>query len=209
MKRLLLIALLLSVGFSQQEYNFNDLREMDNGLWTEKFSDEPISGKVFGYFGYNSGEVQPLKYVYIGKLRNGKKEGEWVSYFHSNGEKKYEWNYKDGERDGLWTGWYENGQKEEEGTYKDGEWNGLWTWWYSNGQKKAEGTYKNGKKDGLWTGWYSNGQKKAKGTYKDGEKDRLWTKWYKNGQKKFEFTFKDGKRVDVIGMWNEDGSMME
>jgi len=51
MKNHIIISLLiLSVGLSQQEYDINDLIEMDNGLWTEKFSDEPISGKVFGYW---------------------------------------------------------------------------------------------------------------------------------------------------------------
>ena len=51
MKNHIIISLLfLSVGLSQQEYNINDLIKMDNGLWTEKFSDEPISGKVFGYW---------------------------------------------------------------------------------------------------------------------------------------------------------------
>ena len=73
MKQTLLIILLLSlsVGFSQQEYNSNDLIEMDNGLWTEKFSDEPISGKVYGYFREN----KPLKKVYMGNLLNGEKDG--------------------------------------------------------------------------------------------------------------------------------------
>ena len=51
MKNQIIISLLfLSVGLSQQEYNSNDIVEMDNGLWTEKFSDESISGKVFGYW---------------------------------------------------------------------------------------------------------------------------------------------------------------
>ena len=83
---LLSVLFLISVGLSQKEYNSNDLVEMDNGLWTEKFSDEPISGKVYGYFGEES---NPKK-VYIGNVRNGKKEGKWVSYFHSTGKKSYE-----------------------------------------------------------------------------------------------------------------------
>ena len=110
---------------SQQEYNVNDLIEMDNGLWTEKFSDEPISGKVYGYFGEES---NPKK-VYKGNLRNGKMEGRWKSYFHSTGKKKYDYNYKNGKGDGLWNEWYENGQKKYEGNWKDSkmiskkEWN--------------------------------------------------------------------------------------
>ena len=119
MKHTLLIILLLSfsVGFSQQEYNINDLIKMDNGLYTLKFSDEPITGKVYGNFG----EVRPYKKVFMGNLLNGKKEGRWKSYFHSTGKKKYDLNFRDGKEDGLQTWWYENGQKAREETYKDGE----------------------------------------------------------------------------------------
>ena len=153
---------------------------MDNRLWTEKFSDEPISGKVYGYFG----EVEPLKKVYIGNLLNGKKEGKWVSYFHSTGKKSYDENYKNGKYDGLTTIWYKNGQKSSEGTFKDGVKDGLEMNWYENGQKKSEYTLKNGKLDGLTT------------------------RWYENGQKKSEWTYKDGNKISKKE-WNEDGSVIE
>ena len=64
--------------------------------------------------------------------------------YYPNGQKQFEGGIKDGEYDGLCTGWNENGQKVQEGTYKDGEKDGLWTW-YENGQKDYEGTYKDGK----------------------------------------------------------------
>ena len=51
MKNHIIISLLiLSIGLSQKEYNSNDLIEMDNGLYTIKFSDEPITGKIYDYF---------------------------------------------------------------------------------------------------------------------------------------------------------------
>ena len=137
---LILSLLILSVGLSQQEYRYNDLIVMDNGLYTVKFSDYPITGKVYGGFG----EVGSPKKVYIGNMVNGKKEGRWKIYYHSTGKKKYDYYYKNGELDGLNTNWYENGQKEVEGTYKDGEGYGLHTIWYENGQKEYEGTYKDG-----------------------------------------------------------------
>jgi antitoxin component YwqK of YwqJK toxin-antitoxin module len=205
MKNHIIISLLfLSVGLSQQEYNLNDLIEMDNGLWTVKFSDEPITGKVYGYFG----DVKPYKKVYMGNLLNGKKEGKWVGYYHSTGKKSIEYNYKDGKEDGLQTSWYENGQKKVEGTYKDGKEDGLYTDWYENGKMKMKGTLKGGKKDGLFTEWYENGQKSYDGTFKDGEKDGLTTQWYENGQKGFEGTYKNGELIDVR-LWNKDGSVME
>ena len=90
---------------------------MDNGLWTKKFSDEPIHGKVYGYFG----EEGNLEKVYIGNVVKGKKEGRWKSYFHITGRKSYDFNYKNGKEDGFSTTWYENGQKNAEGTSKDGK----------------------------------------------------------------------------------------
>ena len=36
-----------------------------------------------------------------------------------NGQKEWEYHWKDGEKDGLETRWYENGQKKLEGNYKD------------------------------------------------------------------------------------------
>ena len=63
MKNHIIISLLiLLIGCSQKEYNSNDTIKLDNGLWTEKFSDEPISGKVYDYFGEKS---NPKK-VYLG-----------------------------------------------------------------------------------------------------------------------------------------------
>ena len=154
MKNHIIISLLfLSVGLSQQEYDFMNLIEMDNGLWTEKFSDEPISGKVYGGFG----EVKPLKKVYIGNLLNGKKEGNWKTYYHSTGKKKYDENYKDGKLDRLRTKWYENGQKESEETYKNGKEDGVYTIWYENGQKQIEGTFKDGILVKVIGGWNEDG----------------------------------------------------
>ena len=153
MKNHIIISLLfLSVGLSQQEYDINDLIEMDNGLWTEKFSDEPISGKVFGY--WFLGEDNNKKKVYVGNLRNGIKSGKWTT-------------------------WYYNGRKGSEVTYKDGKLDGLWTWWFETGQKKGELTYKDGKK-GLRTGWYKNGQKEREVHYKDGDYDVI-RRWNEDG----------------------------
>ena len=99
------------------------------------------------------------------------------------------------------------GNKKLEGSYKDGEKEGLSTRWYDNGQKEQEETYKDGKEDGLYTKWYESGQKRSEGTYKDGELDGLRTGWYESGQKRSERTFKDGKSI-YIKLWNEGGYLL-
>ena len=151
MKNSLIISLLiLSVGVCQGEYNYDNLVEI-NGVWYKKFSDESLTGKVYGYFGK---EGKKLTKVYIGELVNGKKEG-------------------------IWTWWYSTGTKIDEMTYKDGEPNGLYTYWNEDGKKESEGTYKDWKKDGKWTRWYENGQKMVE-TYKDGVLDGKLTYWYEH-----------------------------
>ena len=113
MKNHIIISLLfLSVGCStsQKEYDINHIVKL-NGVYVKEISDEIVNGEVFQV-------VDDMK-VPIGKMKNGKK-------------------------DGLWTSWYENGQKESEETFKDGKRDGLGTWWYENGQKKEEVTFKGG-----------------------------------------------------------------
>ena len=68
-------------GFMSEAVDSGDLTERE-GLYYKKFSDVPFTGKV-------TGEEQ-------GSFRNGKREGEWVSY-------------------------YENGQLWEKGTFKNGK----------------------------------------------------------------------------------------
>ncbi len=185
MKKILLIVslLFLSVGFSQQEYNANDLLEKDNGLWTEKFSDEPITGKVYGYFG----EVKPYKKVYVGNIVNGKKEGKWTFWYHETGTKEIEENFKDGKKEGLEIRWYKTGQKFSEKNKKDDKTHGLWIEWYNNGKKKKEKTFKNGKRIGIETDWYKNGQKKSENIFdENGALIGKGIDWYENGQKKRE-----------------------
>ena len=44
-----------------------------------------------------------------------------IRRWYDNGQLKYEGNFKDGERDGLWNFWDENGQTKWEQNWKDGK----------------------------------------------------------------------------------------
>jgi antitoxin component YwqK of YwqJK toxin-antitoxin module len=67
-------------------YNFDGLVERE-GLYYEKFTKIPFSGKV-------TGQVQ-------GSFKDGKKDGPWVAY------------HKDGTVDDARTGTYKDGEKVE------------------------------------------------------------------------------------------------
>ena len=86
MKKILLIGLLLSFGFAQKEYDKDHIVERDT-IYIKKFSNEIVSGKVFGMWG-------DMK-VPLGVIKDGKKEGKWISWY-KNGNKEGEGTFKDG-----------------------------------------------------------------------------------------------------------------
>ena len=91
-----------------ESVDFKDLvKNETDGLYYEKFSDVPFTGKT-------TGENQ-------GSFRNGKKDGPWVKY-HDNGQLWSKGIYKDGDRDGSWVWFHDNGTvwKQYTGTYKNG-----------------------------------------------------------------------------------------
>lgn len=87
----------------------------------------------------------PLMY-YKGKLYNGIEFG-----LYSNGQLKFENNYKDGKKYGLQKAWHSNGQVELEGNYnEDLHIDGVQKRWKKNGHLIYETNWKDGKRDGLW-----------------------------------------------------------
>ena len=158
MKCLLIIFLFLSPSLSwSEDIFFDDLVKRD-GLYYQKFTDVPFTGKVVGRL--------------VGEIKNGRKvlEGEWLSY-HENGQLKFKRNYKDGKLEGEWLVYYENGQLEEKGNYKDDKQEGEWLVYNENGQLEEKGNYKDGKEEGEWLvyQYHENGQLEKTEIWKDSE----------------------------------------
>ena len=104
--KILITILFLSLLSSSCSETFEDLVVRD-GLYYKKFSEVPFSGKVTG--------------LRNGSIKNGKKEGAWVSYY-SNGQLKSKGNYENGKREGAWISYHTDGNviKEFSGTFKNG-----------------------------------------------------------------------------------------
>ena len=96
---------------------------------------------------------------------------------YSNGQLKYETNFKDGERDGLAKEWYEDGQLSYETNFKDGEYDGVCKSWVEDGQLYLEENWKDGEYHGLYKEWYEDGFWKHVTNYKDGKQDGLAKEW--------------------------------
>lgn len=136
-----------------------------------------LTSSVIGQNRYHVDETNEseLPEIVVLKATNKPVTGE-VYYERENGQLKWENNYKDGKRDGLYRSWHENGQLRWEVNSKDGKGDGIYRSWRENGQLYFEGNYKDGKKDGLYREWYENGQLKGERNYKEGNllSEKCW-----------------------------------
>jgi len=85
---------------------------------------------------------QEGKTYYDAKPLTGVRWGKW----QNNNKLKYEYEYKDGIRDGFSKFWYANGNMRHSTFEKNGEYDGLNQWWHENGQLRQESVYKDGKR---------------------------------------------------------------
>jgi hypothetical protein len=75
-----------------------------------------------------------------------------------NGKVKMQGNYKDGKRQGEWQSFFESGKINSDEFFVDGQTNGKVTVYYENGKKRYEGENNNGKLSGVWNYWDEKGK---------------------------------------------------
>ena len=127
MKYLLIISCLLFTSISwSKDVNWNDLIEKD-GLYYEKFTEKPFTGKVTG--------------IKQGKIKKGKLKGKWREYWES-GILKESYTIKRGNYHGEYFLYNESGNLITQGNYKKGERHGEWLHFKDNGDLRAKGNYK-------------------------------------------------------------------
>ena len=131
MKHLLIIfsLLLTSVSWSK-DVDIKDL-VFREGLFYEKFSNEPFTGNCIG-----NGN---------GKIIDGKQEGEWL-WYDENEKLKYKLNYKGGNIEGEQLWYHSDGKLWKKQTYKDGKLEGgEYLVYYKNGNLRKTEIFKDGK----------------------------------------------------------------
>ena len=99
----------------------------------------------------------------------GKREGAYISY-HSNGEKNFEYEYKNDVKDGNWFQYNDKGKLVEQKVYKNGILEGPKISYHSNGEKSFTSTYVNGELHGEKLQYNDRGKLVARTKYNMGEK---------------------------------------
>jgi antitoxin component YwqK of YwqJK toxin-antitoxin module len=121
--------------------------------------------------------------------------GKCKTYSMSTGIMLCEGNFKDNQRDGLWTWKFPDGNMYYKLTYAFGKKKSIWidTYvignedgpyerFYNNGDLDEKGSYDSGKRSGDWIKFYQNGKLEYKGTYKNDKKLGTWTYYYPDGK---------------------------
>ena len=101
---------------------------------------------------------------------NGKKEGEWSTYYR-NGALKNKGKYLNDYKIGVWTDYYDTGELEKEIRFQLGKKHGRTKIFYKNGTIKALLSYKEGKEDGVSEYFDQDGHLQMKAYYKNGKED--------------------------------------
>ena len=192
----------------------------------------------------------------IERYEMGKKNEEWITY-EENGDVYYQYwdqdslvseyadlhypngqliekiSYKEGQKNGKFTGYYESGQTNYIRTYKDDKLEGKYAdytesgqillkqsyandlldgaskEWYLNGEVKVKTSYTEGKLNGGFMSYDSLGRKETKGEYDMGLKTGDWLTWYPSGKKKERLSYFSGKANGMYSLWDEEGRIIK
>ncbi len=194
-------------------------------------------------------------YVSQATFENDKLNGFWTIY-DGKLRKISQWRFVDGHRHGLSVWWHANGRKMREIEFRDGDIDGHLIEWGTEGtvvtresyqggrklaqktalypgnkqkQKKSEGMYLfakdtektpddwwncklattaktgNDERHGPWSSWHTNGQRQLEGTYDHDLQVGLFTWWHDNGQKALEGRYLNGKQDGPWVWWYDNG----
>jgi len=120
-----------------------------------------------------------FKYV-AGKYLKDIKVGEWNWYDPGDKEILMSQNFNNnGELHGNYVT-FNKGVKTTDGDYKNGEKNGIWTWRNEAGKTDSSANYVEGNKDGDWFVYNEDGSH-IKGVYENNEKSGVWVHYNADG----------------------------
>jgi antitoxin component YwqK of YwqJK toxin-antitoxin module len=166
----------------------------------------------------NSGQL-----ILKGKVENGLKVGEWVTYFE-NGKVEEEGNYeneiyritnswditgkqniKDG--NGFYKSYYADGEWEfETGKIENGLREGVWKMYYQSTHTVfQEFNYSKGKMNGLQKIYFESSQLYSSGEMIDNYKEGEWSWYFENGNISSTASFSNDKKEGKQIIWSEVG----
>jgi len=154
-------------------YRYND--ENPDRLQAVIHFDEHLQPHGLTTVYLSSGEYEEWNFT------RGKREGLYRKYA-ANGNLLAVVSYVNDQKFGPEYTNFSNGLRKSEGIYRQGQKQGLFKEWYRNGQLHAETHYTGGLLDGEYRRWHPNGVTNIVGTYKMDMKVGKWQIMHPNGK---------------------------
>lgn len=150
-----------------------------------------IYGNMAKKAGYRAEQI-----VEYGEYKDNEKSGKWTEYFE-NGNIRSEVTYLRGEPNGYVRLYYDNGKLKEEGVWQNYHWVGNYKMFYESGKMQYYFHFhKDGKREDGQIYFYEDGSIMIEGEWKDGQENGKVTEYYENGEKKSEKFFNPGGKID-------------
>lgn len=131
------------------------------------------------------------------------------SQFYSNGELEYEVPLKNGKREGEMISYLENGNISVKASFKSGKLNGLTTGYDSLGNVVSRIEYKDDLKHGKAEMFYSNGNAKSMATHEQGKLVGPLLEYYENGDLSKRYYFDSNSEIIYFKSYSRSGVLYE
>ncbi|MBX2963345.1 MAG: hypothetical protein KF687_12590 [Cyclobacteriaceae bacterium] len=178
-------------GLKKGEIEYTD----DFGRYTEYFhsgmiaAEGPKSGtRQVGHWRFYD-EVSGTLWM-EGDYENGKRTGEWITYFPS-GNIAAHGKYENDHPVGKWEYFFEDGTMSSSGEYLEGYKQGYWSSFTPTGKLLSEANYDQG--TGGYKEYYPSGKLKISGKVVEGFRQGPWVFYYEDGKKEGDCEFDRGK----------------
>jgi antitoxin component YwqK of YwqJK toxin-antitoxin module len=177
-----------------------DNADEEAGVFYSKGTKDLYTGDVICY--YKSG-VKASE----GKIKNGKREDLWITYWDGSG-KKDEINYVNGISEGPFVTYFKGGKVSSKGTYEKGNFNGPHESYFITGKTERRSVYAHGLLEGKVYSYNENGVLIHEQSFKHGEEDGVQYTFNDKGIKIMEIGYKDGDEFKdgTYALWNGEGT---
>lgn len=169
-----------------------------------------IAFMLFFFFTSSLGMMaQPYTSAEGFNLKNaeGKPDGVWRK-FHTNGQIRFEGQFKDGVEFGLFRYYDDAGNLRSTLNYLGKE-KAYAKHFHANGNIMAEGLLVERKKDSIWNKYNTNGKLLEKGGYLNGKKYGNWVTYFENGQISEELYFEEDMEHGPFKIYFPDGKLRQ
>ncbi len=144
-----------------------------------------------------------------GEFKNGRKIGEWITYFPGSRTVESEKFYDErGNKTGEWKFYYENKRTARIERYENNIPVGTWEEFFPNRNVSKRKTYDLGVPVGEYVEYHSNGTLSVSGQYKGGVKDGLWKNFFPDGELYSIGEYKNDLKTGLWKYFNKIGILI-